>query len=103
MQNGQPDKILQIETEVAVSMIKRADTLVEKNSILAVRAEVEEVVVMDQVENFLITCVETRVIIAKTIRRKILNASIVERSVMWSSPALTRRMTLHVCSEEGCA
>ena len=103
MQNGQPVKIFQIEAEVAVSMIKRAEARVEKISILVVKAEVEELVVIDKVENFLVTRVETHVITAKTVRRKMLNVSIVERSVIWSSLASTRRMTLHVCSEEGCA
>ena len=82
-------------------MIKRAEALGEKIPILAVK--MEEVVVMDLMGDFLVTRVETHVITAETVRRKMLNASIVERSVMWSSPASTRRMTLHVCSEEGCA
>ena len=84
-------------------MIKRGDTLVYKILILALKTELEEVVVMDQVEDFLVTRVETHVITTQTVRKKMLNASIVERSVMWSSPASTRRMTLHVCGEEGCA
>ena len=63
-------------------MIKRAEARVDNISILAVKAEVEEVVVMDQVEDFLVTRVETQVITTESVRRKMLSASIVERSVM---------------------
>ena len=72
MQHGLRNKALQIVAEV----------LVEKILMLAVEVEVEEVVVMDLVENFLVTRKETHVISAELVREKMMSTNIVVHLVM---------------------
>ena len=53
-------------------------------------------------EDTLATLVERQVTTTKIAPRKMKNANIVEPSVMWNSPVLTRKTKLHDSREKGC-
>ena len=105
MPSGHLDKIYILEAEVVASTIEEAGVQAEEISEAVVGAKVvkeDEVAAVDLVEVIHATHVEKQAITVDIARRKMLSASTVERSVMLSLRASTRRMKLHACREREC-
>ena len=106
MPSGRLDKTSLVEAEVVASTIEEAEVQAEEILEAVVGAEVvkeDEVAAVDLVEVIHATHVEKQVTTVETARRKMLSASTVERSVMLSLLASTKRMKLHACRERECA